>query len=99
DVYVVSFDIENLTMKEDGLIHYLMGMELTREGKDKPEYKSEPQEKEIVNTLGGSRIPAFTRAEIGLDTKPGNYTLKVTVIDPATKTTKTLTSDFTVIPP
>jgi hypothetical protein len=98
DVYVVSFDIDNLTMKEDGSIRYSMGMELTREGKDKPEYKSEPQEKETINTLGGSRIPSFARAEIGLDTKPGNYTLKVTVIDPATKTTKTLTSDFTVVP-
>jgi hypothetical protein len=98
DTYVVSFDIDNLTMKEDGLIRYSMGMELTREGKDRPEYKSEPQEKETINTLGGSRLPSFARAEIGLDTKPGNYTLKVTVIDPATKTTKTLTSDFTVVP-
>jgi hypothetical protein len=98
DVYVVSFDIDNLTMKEDGLIRYSMGMELTREGKDKPEYRSEPQEKETINTLGGSRIPSFARAEIGLDTPPGKYTLKVTVIDPATKTTKTLRSDFTVLP-
>src|SRR5688572_19950855 len=55
DVFVVSFDINNLKVKKDGRVQYSMGMELTRKGKLKPEFKKDPLDLEALNTLGGSR--------------------------------------------
>jgi hypothetical protein len=97
DIYVVAFDIENLRVKEDGRVLYSMGVELTNKD-DKPVFKTEPRDLEIVNTLGGTRLPAFARAVIGLDTPPGAYTFKVTVTDRAAKKTEILTRKFEVLP-
>jgi hypothetical protein len=55
-------------------------MEFTND-KGGVEFKREPGEVKAVNTLGGARIPAFAAAEVGTETKPGEYTLKVTVKD------------------
>jgi hypothetical protein len=51
----------------------------------------------VVNTLGGSTVPAFANAQIGLDVPPGEYTLKVTVTDLSSKNTQTLTRKFEVL--
>src|SRR3954471_15485404 len=97
DVFVVAFDIEGLQVREDGRVLYSMGMELTsKEGKS--EFKKDPQELEAVNALGGSRLPAFALSEVGTETRPGEYTLKVTVTDRAAKATQTLTRKFEVLP-
>lgn len=81
DVVVVAFDIEGLQVKPDGRVLYAMGMELVKQGKDKPEFKRDPQDLEAVNSLGGTRLPSFALSIIGTDTAPGDYTLKVTVRD------------------
>src|SRR5262245_32591593 len=81
DVVVVAFDIEGLKVKDDGRVQYAMGMELTKKGKGKPEYKYEPGDLEAINSLGGSTLPAFVRSVIGTDTAPGEYVLKVTIRD------------------
>jgi hypothetical protein len=100
DVYVVAFDIEGLQVKKDGRVLYGMGMELIRNGKKpKTEFKREPQNLEAVNSLGGSRLPSYALSVIGTDTPPGQYTLKVTVIDRVSKKTATLVRNFEVIPP
>jgi hypothetical protein len=110
DVFFMTFDIENLKMDDEGKITYSMGMELINP-KGESEYKRDPQEKPpLYNVLGGTRIPAFAHAETSADTAPGDYTLKVTVVDDATavkdkngKVTKpgksvTLSKTFTVLP-
>jgi hypothetical protein len=97
DVYVVAFDIEGLRVKDDGRVLYSMGVELTnKEGKTL--FKTDPRDLEIVNTLGGTRLPAFARAVVGLDTPPGEYTFKVTVTDRAAKKTEPLIRKFEVLP-
>ncbi|MFO0928858.1 MAG: hypothetical protein U0736_17865 [Gemmataceae bacterium] len=98
DVLVVAFDIEGLKVKDDGRVLYAMGMELTKAGKDKPEFKRDPQDLEAVNSLGGTSLPAFALSVIGTDTAPGQYNLKVTVRDRQGKTEKTLNKAFEVLP-
>jgi hypothetical protein len=77
-----------------------MGMELLNNKTGKAEFTKEPQELEAVNALGGSRLPAFALSEIGTETTPGEYTLKVTVSDLAdkNKATTTLNRKFEVLP-
>jgi hypothetical protein len=84
DVFFLTFDIENLKMDEEGKITYSMGMELVNP-KGESEYKRDPLERPpLYNVLGGNRIPAFAHAETSAGTMPGEYTLKVTVVDEAT---------------
>jgi len=99
DIFVVSFDIENLKVQPDGVVKYSMGMELNMKGKAKPEFQKEPMPLETVNILGGSRLPSFARAVTGPDTVPGEYTLKVTVTDRAANQSQVLTQSFQVVPP
>src|SRR5712692_2929841 len=70
DVYYVAFDINHLQVKDDGTVLYSMGMELIDKDK-KTQYKKEPTEREVVNSLGGSRIPSYALSVIGTDTPPG----------------------------
>lgn len=97
DVLVVAFDIEGLAVKEDGRVLYAMGMELTMKGAAKPEFKQDSQDLVAVNTLGGSTLPAFALAAIGTDSKPGEYTLKVTIKDRSANKTVTLNRTFEVV--
>lgn len=98
DVLVVAFDIDGLKVKDDGRVLYAMGMELTKKGKDKAEFKREPQDLEATNSLGGTSLPAFALSVIGTDTEKGEYNLKVTVRDRQGKTEKTLNKTFEVLP-
>ncbi len=99
DMLVVAFDIEGLKVKEDGRVLYSMGIELTKKGKDKPEFKREPQDLEAVNTLGGTSLPAFGMTYIGTDAAPGEYTFTITVRDRQVKgSEKVLNYDFEVVP-
>jgi hypothetical protein len=97
DMVVVTFDIEGLTMAPDGRVRYSTGMELTDKA-GKSVFKKDPQEVQTVNTLGGTRLPAFALTEIGTDTSPGKYTMTVVVTDVATKKTVDLKREFEVKP-
>ena len=96
DIYYVAFDIENLEVGDDGLVLYTMGMDLLN-SKGKPEFSQEPRDLQVRNDLGGNRLPAFAYAEIGTDTAPGEYTVKITVTDRRSKKTDTLTRKFEVV--
>jgi hypothetical protein len=99
DLYVVSFDIEGLPVKDTGEMNYSMGTELVKKDPkgDKSQFKNAPRDLKAFNLLGSAKLPAFAYADVGLDTEPGKYTFIVTVIDPATKTTKKLERPFEVL--
>jgi len=99
DIFVVAFDIEGLKVKEDGRVRYSMGMELTRQGKAKPEFAKAPEDKEALLHLGGTRLPSYATAIIGTDTPPGNYTMTVTVTDLDAKKSEKLVQTFEVVEP
>jgi hypothetical protein len=103
DVLFVTFDIENLKVKDDGTISYAMGMELTRKEKDgtlKRVLKREPQDMEESITLGGTSLPGFANVLLGVESPPGEYTLTITVKDLAGRPVKTATVEkkFEVLP-
>jgi hypothetical protein len=103
EMLVVAFDIEGLKIKDDGRVLYAMGIELVKneKGKEKSQFKREPQDLEAVNSLGGSTLPSFALTLIGPDTAPGEYTLRVTVKDRQVKPeqVKVLKKTFKVVPP
>jgi hypothetical protein len=101
DVYFLAFDIDNLTVKDDGEVTYRMGINLSN-ANGTVLYGQEPQEKKAHNSLGGKSLSAFAATEVGTNTPPGEYTVKVTVVDPLAKggpVTKSLESKFKVLPP
>lgn len=94
----VAFDIENLQADAKGETQYSMGMEVVNP-KGQVEYKKDPPKEPLVmfNVLGGSSIPAFAHASTDPNTEPGDYQLKVTVIDGRNKAAQTLSTKFTVL--
>jgi hypothetical protein len=95
DFLVIAFDIDNITVDDDGKVAYSMAMEIV-DSKDKSIYKQEPRKLEAYNSLGGNRVPAVAYVDIRADQPPGDYTVKVTVTDEAAKVSKTLTHKFEV---
>jgi hypothetical protein len=99
DLFVVSFDIEGLPIKDNGEVEYSMGVELKAKG-GKSQFKTDPEDLKQFNGLGSTRLPASATTFIGADTPPGKYTFIVTVLDKSNKNnivTKTLERDFEVL--
>jgi hypothetical protein len=96
DMVVLAFDIEGLPVGPDGLVRYSMSVILYDHKQRKEVFKKEPQRMEVVNTLGSSRVPTFALTNIGTDTEPGTYTMRVIVTDSSGKVSKELKRDFEV---
>ena len=96
DVYFVTYDIENITVK-NGKALYKMSMEFLN-SKGKAEFKRDPEDLESTLSLGGTRMPGMASAEVGTETAPGEYTLKVEVTDRSTNKSETLVRKFEVLP-
>lgn len=98
DVLFVAYDIEGVTIDKAGKVQYSMSMEVTADVDKTSIFKQDPAEKVDFVPLGGTRLPARAFITLGLDQPPGAYTLKLTVVDRATKTTKNLDHSFEVLP-
>src|SRR5262249_40380834 len=98
DVYWLAFDLENAKLTQTGKVEYSMGLEVV-DSKGKTHFKEEDKDRALLadNTLGGNRLPLFARTEVGLDTPPGEYTMKVTVTDRTAKTSAILERKFVVL--
>jgi hypothetical protein len=97
DHVYVSFDIEGITVADDGKVLYSMTTEVL-DGGGKSLFREEPRDLEVTNALGGRTVPAFTQMDVGLNTPAGDYTLQVTVTDRASKRSQTLSRKFEVLP-
>jgi hypothetical protein len=95
DVYWITFDIDNLKVDKNGKVSYRMSVQLLDKN-DKPQFKSDPQDLEMISALGGSRIPSFALADLGTSTPPGEYTIKVQIEDRATKNKVEMVKKFEV---
>jgi hypothetical protein len=95
DVLFIAYNIEGLTINPDGTVKYTMAMEVT-DAAGKLIFKQDPRELEDFVPLRGDRIPARAFITVGLDQPAGNYSCKITVTDPKTKSTGSLTSKFEV---
>lgn len=101
EIVFVAYDVHGVTVKTDGRVLYSTGFELFKKGKATPELKKEMEDKEAINNLGGTVMPSITYVFFGLDTAPGEYTVKVTMKDRSAKGGKpvTLTKDIEVLKP
>ncbi len=97
DTYVVCFDIGGMTANAEGRVSYSMGLEVS-DASGKTLFTQDPANLEATASLGGDTIPAFARIDVGLRQPPGEYTLKVNVLDRATGRKGTLTRKATLLP-
>ena len=95
DIMFLGFDIENIATDAEGRVQYTMFMELL-DGAGASKYKTDPANKNDFVPLGGNKIPGRAYTTVGLDQTPGDYLLKVTVTDLATKVSKTVEQKFSV---
>lgn len=95
DVYFLCFDIDGITIDDDGKVRYDMASE-ARDSTGRVVFRQEPKETSVTVSLGGNTVPAYARLDVGLDTQPGDYQYKVTV--KAGGKEQSLTRTLTVLP-
>lgn len=79
EVAVLAYDVVGVKVSPDGSVDYATGFRLLNKATGKPVLTRDLEDKKAVNNLGGSTMPSITFTFFGLDTKPGEYTLEVTV--------------------
>jgi hypothetical protein len=97
DVLFLSFDIEGITVGDGGKVRYSMAVE-ARDPKGKVVFRQQPEATDATVSLGGNSVPAFAQLNVGLDTPPGDYQVKVIVKDLASDKEQSLTRKVTVLP-
>ncbi len=97
DALFLAFTVDGVTAGPDGKVQYSIALEVA--GPDgKRLFSQPPRDEEVVNSLGGARMPGYAQVQVGLEQAPGQYTLKVTVTDRATKKTASLEQKAEVLP-
>jgi hypothetical protein len=97
DALFLAFTVNGVTAAPDGKVHYSIALDVTGPG-GKTLLRQPPRDEEVINSLGGSSLPALAQVQIGLEQAPGEYTLKVTVTDLTTKKTASLEQKAEVLP-
>ena len=95
DVLFIAYDIDGLTIDDEGIARYKMAMEVS-DSTGKLIFKQDPRDLADFVPLRGNKMPARAYITVGLDQPPGTYACKITVTDPKTKATAGLTSKFEV---
>jgi hypothetical protein len=96
DSLYLAFDVEGVTVDDAGKVLYSTQTDVS-DSKGKVIFHQPHRDLEAIASLGGSRIPAFAQIDIGIEQPPGNYEVKVTVTDRATKKSQTVTQSFQVL--
>jgi hypothetical protein len=97
DSVFLTFDIDGITADADGKIRYSVATEV-KDAKGKTHYSQPGRELEAIAALGGNQLPAYAQIEIGLQQPPGDYTMKLTVSDLASKKSTSISHNFKVLP-
>lgn len=98
DSFVLAYDIKGLKEGPDGKVLYSTALEVA-DGKGKVLFKQQPKDLEAVNGLGGGTLPGFVKLDIGINQPGGEFVVKLTVTDRATKKSQALTRTARVLPP
>jgi hypothetical protein len=96
DVLFIAYDIDGLTIDNQGIAKYTMAMEVTNPtGRVILEQK--PSDRMDFAPLRGNKLPGRAYVTVGLDEAPGQYNCKLTVTDPATKASAKIDVKFEVL--
>ena len=96
DVVFIGFDITGLSIEENGMGKYTMGLEVT-DKTGKTIFKPGTRELEEPYPLRGNSVAARAFINIGLDQDPGVFTCNITVEDPKTKGKDTRSIQYEVL--
>jgi hypothetical protein len=96
DSLFLSFEIDGITIDEAGKVRYSTSTEIT-DSNGKVVFRGPARDLEALAMLGGAKLPAYAQVDVGLDQPPGEYAVKVTVTDLATKKSQALTQKFGVL--
>jgi hypothetical protein len=91
------FEVQNITFDANGKASYALGLELT-DPKGGEVLNQKPRPSTAMNYLGGSTLPCAVQFAIPVETAPGTYTLRATVIDKATSQSVTVQRKIEVLP-
>lgn len=97
DVFFMVFDIEGLKQDPIGRVEYTIGMVVT-DDKGKVVFEDKPTEQAVIVPLGANKWPARAFFGIGLDLR-GKFSCKVSVVDKATGSSKSIERRFEVSAP
>jgi hypothetical protein len=97
DVVFLAFDIQNMTCDASGRAAFSIAMEVL-DGSGNPRFRQAPHNQTAQNYLGGNTLHSIAQVQVPLESKPGEYTIKLTVEDRAAKTTATLQRKARVLP-
>jgi hypothetical protein len=97
DTLFLAYDIDGITADADGKVLYTAAIEV-KDSSGKQVVNQKPSDEETIMALGGTRLPAFAQVAIGLEQQPGEYVVKVTVTDRASKKSASLEQKFEVLP-
>ncbi len=97
DAFTLTFDVEGVTADDGGRVLYSMATEVT-DAAGKVQFRQEPRDLEAVIALGGGRLPAYAQVDIGPHQPAGDYKVRVTVTDRATKHGTSFEREFKVLP-
>src|SRR5579862_3615360 len=97
DVIYLVFEVQNMTFDSDGKASYAVGLEIL-DGKGTELHKQKPRNATSRNYLGGITLPCAANMQVPLETPPGNYTLRVSVVDNATQKAVTAERKIEVLP-
>jgi hypothetical protein len=67
-------------------------------GGGQSKFRQLPQNQQARNYLGGNVLPSVAQLQIPLETKPGEYTLRVTITDRTANKSQTLDRKASVLP-
>jgi hypothetical protein len=97
DVVFLAFDIQNMALDAAGQAAFSIGMEVL-DGTGQSRFRQVPQNQQARNYLGGNALPSVAQLQIPLETKPGDYTIRLTVTDRNAKSSQTLEQKAKVLP-
>jgi hypothetical protein len=98
DAVYVAYDLEGFTLSPSGNVQYRMTLEVL-DSNNKPLFRQDPADKVDFVPLGGSKLPARAYVNLGVDMVPGKYTMKLNVVDTASRQSQTLEKAFEVAKP
>jgi hypothetical protein len=97
DLYFLCFDIEGIRVGAEGKVRYSMAIEVS-DTSGKTIFQQAAKEQEAPASLGGDCVPGYARLDVGLNTPPGNYRLKLIVKEPSSGREIALLRNIKVLP-
>jgi hypothetical protein len=89
EVVFVAFDILNMTFDAKSRASYSISLEVL-DGSGKVLFREVPRNLTARNYLGGNKLQGVAQLQVPIESKPGEYTLRVLVEDRANKTSTSL---------